>query len=115
MFSLGSTQIYQLYMEPCDMRKSFNSLAGLVKNELGREPVNGEVYVFLNRSNKLMKLLHWEDGGFVLYCKRLEEGTFTRPAKQGPSSAISWAEFVLMVAGIEVKNYVQKRRYVLKK
>ena len=95
------------------MRKSFDSLAGLVRNELGREPLRGEVYVFLNRTRSFIKLLHWEDGGFVLYYKRLEQGTFTLPIRQeeGSSFTINWPEFVLMVEGIEVKNYIQKQRY----
>lgn len=113
MFSLGSSHAYQLYSKACDMRKSFNALVGLVKNELGREPLNGEVYVFLNRTRSFIKLLHWEDGGFVLYYKRLEQGTFTVPSKEGANSAISWPELVLMIEGIEVKSYRQKQRYQL--
>lgn len=97
------------------MRKSFNALSGLVRNELGRDPLSGEVYIFLNRTGNLIKLLHWQAGGFVLYCKRLEKGTFTRPVIKEGSSAIRWAELVLMVEGIEIKEYVQKRRFNLEK
>ena len=61
------------------MRKSFNGLSGLVKNELNREPASGDVFVFLNRNRTHLKLLHWERGGFVLYYKRLERGSFTPP------------------------------------
>lgn len=114
MFSLGSSHIYQLYSKPCDMRKGFNALAGLIKNELGREPHSGEVYVFINRSRSFIKLLHWEHGGLVLYYKRLEEGTFTLPVNKPGSSAISWAELVFMIEGIAVKTYVQRRRYQAK-
>ena len=59
------------------MRKSFDALSGLVRNELDRDPASGEVYVFVNRSRSCIKLLHWESGCFVLYYKRLEKGTFT--------------------------------------
>ncbi|MFO7845399.1 MAG: IS66 family insertion sequence element accessory protein TnpB [Balneolaceae bacterium] len=75
MFSLSSSHRYNLYRGACDMRKSFNGLSGLVRSELGRDPTSGEVFVFLNRRLTLLKLLHWESGGFVLYYKRLEEGT----------------------------------------
>ena len=44
------------------MRKSFDALSGLVRNELQRDPVNGEVYEFVNRSRTCIKLLHWESG-----------------------------------------------------
>ena len=113
MLTLGSSHAYQLYSKPCDMRKSFDSLVGLVRNELTRDPLSGEVYVFLNRTRSFIKLLHWEQGGFVLYYKRLEKGTFTLPIKKEASTALSWPELVLMIAGIEVKNYIQKERFKL--
>lgn len=93
------------------MRKSFNGLSGLVRNELGRDPAGGEVFVFLNRRRTLLKLLHWESGGFVLYYKRLEEGTFTPPTIEGDQTVIRWPELVLMVEGITVRSSDQKRRY----
>ncbi|WP_159634659.1 IS66 family insertion sequence element accessory protein TnpB [Sphingobacterium composti Ten et al. 2007 non Yoo et al. 2007] len=60
----------------CDMRKSFDGLCGLIISVMQRQPTSGEVFVFLNRSRTHIKLLHWEHGGFVLYYKRLESGTF---------------------------------------
>ncbi len=74
MLSLGSSHSYYLYLAACDMRKSFDSLSGLVRNELGRDPASGEVFVFINKRRNSVKLLHWERGGFVLYYKRLEKG-----------------------------------------
>jgi transposase len=79
MFSLGPGLVYQLYNKPCDMRKSFNGLSGIVKDQLCRDPLSGEVFIFLNRSGNLIKLLQWQEGGFVLCYKRLEKGTFTPP------------------------------------
>lgn len=107
MFSLSSTYRYHLYQAPCDMRKSFDGLTGLIQNELGRDPCSGDVFVFLNRSRTHIKLLHWEPGGFVLYYKRLETGTFSRPV----SGTLRWSDLVLMVEGIQVKSSIQKRRY----
>lgn len=111
MFSLSSSHRYHLYRGVCDMRKSFNGLAGLVRSELGRDPAGGEVFVFLNRRRTLLKLLHWEPGGFVLYYKRLEEGTFTRPVLDGDQSVVRWPDLVLMVEGIQVERSRQGRRY----
>ncbi len=48
------------------MRKSFDGLTGLVRNELDRAPGSGDVFAFLNRSRTHIKLLHWENGGYVL-------------------------------------------------
>lgn len=111
MFSLSSSHRYHLYRGVCDMRKSFNGLAGLVRSELGRDPASGEVFVFLNRRRTLLKLLHWESGGFVLYYKRLEEGTFTPPVLDGDQSVVRWPELVLMVEGIQVERSRQNQRY----
>ena len=93
------------------MRKSFDALSGLVRNELQRDPACGEVYVFINRSRNCIKLLHWESGGFVLYYKRLEQGTFTTPRVQPGSGVLKWPELVLMIEGIQVKSSTQKVRY----
>ena len=49
------------------MRGGFDSLCGIVRNKLERNPTCGEVYVFFNRRRNQVKLLHWEHGGFVLY------------------------------------------------
>lgn len=113
MLSLGSEHRYLLYRRPCDMRKGFNGLSGLVRGELDRDPISGEVFVFINKRRNLMKLLHWEPGGFVLYCKRLEKGTFTRP-RTGDKGQISWPQLILMLEGIKVEKSVQKPRYSLR-
>jgi transposase len=111
MFSLNSEHRYYLYQSACDMRKSFDGLCGLVLNELGRQPTDGSVYVFLNRRRTHLKLLHWELGGFVLYYKRLEKGCFSAPSQ----GQLSWTQLLLMVEGIEVKKQVQKPRFALQK
>lgn len=111
MFSLGSSNKYHLYRKPCDMRKSFSGLSGLVRNELNREPTSGDVFVFLNRNRTHIKLLHWERGGFVLYYKRLEKGSFTPPVIRKDQTGFSWPQLVLMIEGITVKKSVQKLRY----
>ncbi|SFN50123.1 IS66 Orf2 like protein [Salegentibacter flavus] len=93
------------------MRKSFNGLSGLVKNELNREPTSGDVFVFLNRNRTHLKLLHWERGGFVLYYKRLERGSFTPPVIKEDQTSFTWLQLVLMIEGITVEKSVQKLRY----
>lgn len=91
------------------MRKSFDGLCGLVTSEIRREVSSGEVFVFLNRQRTHIKLLHWEHGGFVLYYKRLEQGTFPTPKKE----QLSWADLVLMIEGIQVHKSRQLRRFHL--
>lgn len=93
------------------MRKSFSGLSGLVRNELNGKPTNGDVFVFLNRNRTHIKLLHWERGGFVLYYKRLEKGSFTPPVLGDDQTNFSWPQLVLMIEGITVKKSIQKLRY----
>ncbi|WP_086949028.1 IS66 family insertion sequence element accessory protein TnpB [Sphingobacterium sp. JB170] len=111
MFSLGSSHKFYLYDSPCDMRKSFDGLCGLVGSVMKRGATSGEVFVFLNRNRTHIKLLHWENGGFVLYYKRLEQGTF--PTPKDPKIELSWSELVLMIEGIQVIKSIQKKRYSL--
>ena len=111
MFSLGSSHRFYLYDGHCDMRKSFDGLCGLVISVMQRQPTSGEVFVFLNRSRTHIKLLHWEHGGFVLYYKRLEQGTFgTSSLKKGE---LSWSNLVLLIEGVQVVKSIQKKRYSL--
>ena len=111
MFSLGSSHRYLLYGKPTDMRKSFDALCGIVRNELKRDPLCGEVFLFLNRGRTHLKLLHWESGGLVLYYKRLERGTFAPPLSDQQSIPLSYPQLVLLTEGITIKKITQKPRW----
>jgi len=95
------------------MRKSFDGLCGLIQNELQRNPLSGEVFIFISRRRNTLKLLHWEQGGFVLYYKRLEQGTFEMPHYdlQTSSYQIRWSELVMMVEGISMQRIKLRKRY----
>lgn len=113
MFTLGSNHRFQLYSEPTDMRKSFDSLSGLVQNNLGQSPMNGEVFIFINKTRNKIKLLHWSGSGFVLYYKRLESGTFELPQYdiRAGSYHLNYSQLVMLIDGICIKNIQQKKRY----
>ena len=84
------------------MRKGMNSLCGVVHDKMGYDVRLGDVFIFINRQRTTMKLLHAEDGGLVLYLKRLAEGTFRLPSydKESKSYPMQWRYLVLMVEGI---------------
>lgn len=111
MFSLGSGNRFFLYGSPVDMRNGFDGLHGIVSSRTDRNPLSGDVFVFLNKGRNLIKLLHWEHGGFVLYYKRLEKGTFIPPSPW-MGRTITWPELVMMVEGIKVEKSRHSPRYV---
>lgn len=95
------------------MRKGFDTLCGVVRTEMGRDPLSGEVFIFMNQSRTTLKLLHWERGGLVLYHKRLERGRFTLPGfdTKTQSYSLRWTDLVLMVEGISFDTVRYGKRY----
>jgi transposase len=61
---------------PTDLRKGFDGLSALVREDLGREPTSGDLYLFVSRNRIRAKVLLWDGTGLVVYVKRLEEGRF---------------------------------------
>ena len=117
MFSLTERHRYFLYRSATDMRKGFDGLSGVVRNDLGMDPLSGDVFIFLNRRRTHMKLLVWEESGFVVYYKRLERGRFESPDmdETGRSMVISWRQLMLIIEGIELQSVRQKKRFSLPK
>jgi transposase len=115
MFALSESLHYFLYSQPTDMRKSFDSLCQLVEMGMKRNPLSGEVFLFINRPRNRMKLLRWEFGGFILYYKRLESGTFELPGSvlESNCTVINWPELVMMVQGISLRHIQTRKRYLL--
>ena len=113
MLPLSSAQRYYLYRHPTDMRKSFNGLSGLVRNELGADPVSGDVFIFVNRRRDKIKLLVWDRTGFIIFYKSLEQGTFELPRfNSGDNSyALKWEELILILEGVELKSVRRRKRY----
>ena len=111
MFGLGDHLRYYLYNGPADMRKGFDGLGGLVRSHLGGDPMDGSVWIFANRRRDRIKLLHWQHGGFVLYYKRLESGTFELPGAKGGRTALTHAAPAMLVEGISAKDIKYRKRY----
>ncbi|TAE92055.1 MAG: transposase [Verrucomicrobia bacterium] len=74
----GSLKVY-VALVPCDMRKSFNTLAELVSNHLQLDPLCGAAFLFTNKSRRLIKILYFDGTGYWVVAKRLEKGTFSWP------------------------------------
>lgn len=112
MIGLSTQHSYFLYNKACDMRKGFNGLSGLVTNEMEMNPLNGSVYIFINRNRNRMKMLVYEQGGFMLYYKRLEQGRFENidtQSEQGTS--FSFEDLILLIQGIKRGEIKRLKRY----
>lgn len=113
MFALTESMNYYLCPHYVDMRKGIYSLYQLVKSEMKRNPLSGEVFLFFSKSRGMVKILHWENGGFVLYQKKLEQGTFEIP-RFNPSSGqyeMAWTTFVLIMEGVSVRSAKYRKRF----
>jgi transposase len=89
------------YGSPVDMRKGFDGLHALVRRELGRDPLSGDLYLFVNRSRKRAKVLLWDGTGLCIYAKRLEKGVFACLWRAGDGAALdlSVTELQLFLEG----------------
>jgi transposase len=98
---------------PVDLRKSFDSLAEQVRQHLNNDPLSGHVFVFRNKRGDRVKLLYWDEDGYVIVYKRLEEGVFQWPAavEGQPSVTLRAAELAMLLDGIDWSKAQRGRRY----
>lgn len=100
--------------EPMNLHRSFDGLSNEIRHALGYDPLNGHVFVFLNRRRNQVKLVMWTRGGFTIVHKRLERGTFTFPARVVAGAAsveIQAHELAMLLEGIEVEDAKTKPRW----
>jgi transposase len=102
-----------LGVEPTDLRKSFDSLAEVVRQHLEADPLSGHVFVFRNRKSDRVKLLYWDEDGYVIVYKRLEAGTFAFPAAGSHPTRVTLraAELAMLLDGVDWENVRRRRRY----
>ena len=105
------------HSEPCDMRKSFNTLQALVEGQMKRDMATGDLFVFVSKNRKRAKVLYFDGTGLCLFSKRLESGLFATPWK-GPMSRrleLTMNELSLFIEGSEALRRMQLSPPLLKK
>lgn len=100
---IGSTRqvAVHAYGAPVDMRKGFDGLSALVSQGLGRDPLSGNLFLFVSRDRRRAKVLLWDGTGLCVYAKRLEQGRFASPwddGKRGPLR-LTTSELALFLEG----------------
>ena len=79
VLGLTRSMRYFLYDHPVRMNSGIYALSGIVINELGMDPTDGSVYIFLSKNEKMIKILHYHNNGFTLYTRRIYHGRFMYP------------------------------------
>ncbi len=97
---------------PADMRKGFDTLAALVREHLGHDPLCGHLFLFVSRHRDRLKILYWDADGYALWYKRLEEGTFRLPARPaaGASVELRPSELAMLLEGIDLRSIKRGHR-----
>jgi transposase len=99
--------------ERLDLRRSFDGLAGVVREVLREDPLSGALFMFFNKAADRVKILWWDRSGYCLLYKRLERGTFRVPHALEPgarSVAIEAAELAKILEGITLPPSKQRVR-----
>lgn len=104
MFHLHGSLRYYLYPMPVDMRKSFYTLSGIINSSMNQNVRDGGVFIFVNRHQNIMKILHMEYAGLVIYHKKLESGRFKLPEFDETTSSltIKWDDLLMMVQNVKI-------------
>ena len=105
--------------KPADMRRSFDGLAQLVREHLGADPLSGHLFVFRNRRGDRIKLLYWDEDGYAIWYKRLEEGVFTLPEganRRGQAVGehglqMRAADLAMLLDGVDLASVQRHKRY----
>lgn len=115
MLSLAGRRIF-LARAATDMRRGIDTLASTVQHQLGRDPFQGDVFVFIAKDRRRVKVLVWDLSGFWICGKRLESGTFALPKpslieSSGSTIALSVAQMQMLLEGIDVHRATYREHY----
>jgi transposase len=107
-----SARIY-LCASPTDMRRGFDTLAVMVREFLGHDPLSGHLFLFISRRKDRLKILYWDADGFALWYKRLEEGVFRMPAvAEGAHSVeLKASELAMLLEGVDLRSLKRTKRF----
>ena len=114
MLSFASGMKIFVYTQATDMRKGFNGLSGIVRSEFQSDPTDGSLFIFINRRRDRMKLLHFDGGGYWLYYRLLEAGTFEELKSKDDSCRLQLdaTQLSMLLSGVSlVASQRRRKRY----
>ena len=110
MLNIPSTVSIFLYTRATDMRKGFDGLSGIVREAFDADPLDGSLFLFVNRRRDRLKILHFDGTGFWLYYKRLEAGTFEVLASEDDCVEIDATELAMLLGGVSLVSAEKRRK-----
>lgn len=111
MLALSSSLRYFICCKPIDIRKGFDGLAGIVRNEFLQDPCSGSIYIFLNKNCTHIKILYWDGDGFAVFYKRLEKGRYTMPKHHLFYKELAKEALLMLLERLSFDSLKQKKRY----
>ncbi|MDA0660432.1 MAG: IS66 family insertion sequence element accessory protein TnpB [Planctomycetota bacterium] len=107
----SNIQIF-VYVAAMDMRKGFDGLSGIVRAEMRRDPMDGSMYLFINKRRDRMKILLFADGGYWLYYRLLEAGTFEefRTSDDSGTLQIDSTQLAMLLSGVSLSASQRRRK-----
>ena len=113
MFGLGPAPKIYVAVESVDMRKGFDGLYGLVRDQLAQDPLSGHLFLFSNRTHTRLKALVWDGSGLWVCAKRLEKGRFRWPAAREKQRSVTMRaeELAMLVNGLDLKQTRPRKWY----
>ena len=113
MLSIAPPPTIYLHSGATDMRKSFDGLSGIIRGTFGGDPADGSLFLFVNKRRDRIKALWWDGDGYVLWYKRLEEGTFeTVPSPAGEERVrIDPTQLAMILGGVRLETAHRRKRY----
>ena len=98
-----------VYGEPVNMRLSYDGLYAKIQNVMGRDPLSGHLFAFINRRATQIKVMYWDRSGFCIWSKRLERGRLISDWGSVSTREMDWTQLKMLLEGVEVKR--TKKRY----
>ncbi len=112
MLNIAAQSKIFFHIRPADMRKGIDGLSGIVRAELDADPTDGSLFVFVNRRRDRMKILHFTEGGFWLYYRVLEAGSFEslKEPQDGACVTIDATELSMLLSGVSLAASRRRRK-----
>lgn len=103
----GAVKIY-CCRTPINLHKSFDGLPGIVQQYFNADPTSGHLFVFFNRTFKMVKIIYWDSDGYAIWSKRLVQGRFNFPHSSDGKIIIDQRDLFSILSGIKPHRYYKR-------